>query len=141
VNRAVIEPVLSWSAIVQPVPLHRARSSVRGGVRMVHHLTDSDYAFRDELRMLWKLAGFGRRPLEGDLVVRMIFAGSSARGRSKRPDITNLLKAVEDAGNPQDGWRGLWQDDAQIREITGRVAAWGRDVNPRIDIDVWRFAE
>jgi Holliday junction resolvase RusA-like endonuclease len=140
-----LEPALSWSAVIQPVPLHRSRIVFAQRKTWAYN-EDVDKVFRDELRQLWNLAGFGRRsftPLEGDLIVHMTFAGRTQGRRHQRPDVSNLLKAVEDAGNPhpRGGWRGLWGDDRQIRVLAGQIAAWGSDVTPRIDLDVWRYGE
>lgn len=138
------EPVLQWAAVIQPVPLHRSRVTFHGRHgRIGSYLSKADYVFRDELRSLWNLAGYGRRsftPLQGDLVVAMAFSGATEGRRHQRPDLTNLLKAVEDAGNPdpRGGWRGLWGDDGQIRVLSGQIIAWGPRVTPRIDLDVWR---
>ncbi len=137
--RVLLEPALSWAAILQPVPLHRARTVIRGP-KVWTHLDGRDYEFRDRLRLLWRLDGYGRSPLEGDLECHLTFAGSS-KGRHPRPDLSNLVKAIEDAGNPERGWGGLWGDDAQIRAIFAEISAWGPDVTPRIDLSVWRYVE
>ncbi len=141
-------PVLSWSGQVQPIPMHRSRVVFgRSHTRTYAHNEDADNVFRGELRLLWTAAGLGRRrPLEGDLAAVFTFAGSSWNPRSRRhdrrrPDETNLAKAVEDAGNPdpRGGWRGLWLDDAQIVLEVGWISAWGRDVAPLVTLDVWRL--
>lgn len=130
------EPALSWSAVIEPVPLARPRVTRYGT-----YLPDADRVYREELWMLWRLAGFARRtfePLRGDLFVALTFAGSSSR----RPDLSNLVKAIEDAANPSNdgGWRGLWIDDVQIVELYARIRDWGRGVSPRIDLDIWSAA-
>lgn len=126
------EPALLWAAEIQPVPLHRAR--VR---RARAYLPEADQVFRDDLRMLWRAAGLGKTPLTGDLGVVMTFAG----GTDRRPDLTNLLKAVEDAANPSSdrGWLGLWEDDSQVRTLLGEITAWGRGVRPFVTLEAWRL--
>lgn len=130
------KPVLSWRAAIQPRPLQRARVVV--GERRTYAYTEKgDTAYRDELRTLWALAGL-REPLQGPLAVLMTFAGSSrgptGRATRRQPDATNLLKAVEDAGN---GF--LWGDDRQIQIIVGAIVAWGPAVVPHVTVDVWRL--
>jgi len=124
---------LSWSGVVEPVPLARPRVTRYG-----RYLPDADRAFREELWMCWRLAGFAKRtfqPLQGDLLIGLTFAGSTKR----RPDLSNLVKAVEDAANPSPdgGWQGLWLDDSQIVELIAQIEDWGPKVTARIDLDVW----
>jgi Holliday junction resolvase RusA-like endonuclease len=132
-------PVLSWSGDLQPVPLHRSRVVVSARRSWAYNV-EADKVYRDELRMLWLAARLGRSPLEGDLAVRMTFAGRrSARSRI-RPDLTNLVKAVEDAANPvpRGGWRGLWEDDRQVRVLVSEITAWAPEASPQVTLEVWR---
>lgn len=139
-------PAISWRAEVQPVPQHRVRVTFgrdRTYVNRGHgsaYVEDPDVVYRDELRMLWRSARLGKRPLEGDLIAVFLFAGNSSRNR-RRPDFTNLAKAVEDAGNPSrdGGWLGLWEDDGQIVAEAGWIVSWGRAVRPFVALDVWRL--
>lgn len=140
------EPALSWSARIQPVPLHRARV-VFAGPRVRSHLPDADHVYRRDLRTLWRLARI-REPLEGDLGLAMRFRGSStdplnARARWNRPDLSNLVTAVEDAGNPdpRSGWEGLWGDDRQVLVIVAEIELWKKHLpDPLVALDVWRLS-
>lgn len=126
-------PDLSWSGELQPVPLQRARV-----VRDHAYTTERDKVFRSDLQTLWRFAGI-RTPLSGDLAVWMTFAGRdhAINGqRWRRPDLSNLIKAVEDAGN-----RVLWLDDRQITTIVAVLAEWGPDVTPEVALKVWRLAD
>lgn len=143
---SAVSPVLSWQAEIQPVPLHRARIAGPSAgykrwakdARGHGYLVDVDEDFRDLLRQLWMVAKVSRRPLEGRLVVAMRFAGCnrSARGGNlHEPDLSNLIKAVEDAGN-----KHLWRDDAQIKVLVGEVVAWGPKVKPFVQVQAWELA-
>lgn len=123
-------PELWWRGELQPVPLHRSRV-VFHGRRVWSHLEPADQVYRDELRTLWRASGI-RAPLRGPLGCVMAFAGR----RGRRPDLTNLLKAVEDAGN---GF--LWEDDCQIRLLLGWIEGWGPEVEPFVEVAAWRLGE
>jgi Holliday junction resolvase RusA-like endonuclease len=130
-------PLLSWSGRVQPVPLHRARV-VFAGRSPRTYLTDADEVHRAELRVLWRrLRRDVALPLAGPLALLVTFAGNSRdrldrRHHYPRPDATNLLKAIEDAGNGH-----LWVDDRQIEIPIAHLRAWGPDVRPFVALDVW----
>ncbi len=131
---------VSWAGELQPVPLHRARVRF-DRFRTYAYTRDVDAVYRDELRMRWRaahLVSSRRPPLEGDLAAVLTFAGNS-RGNRRRPDATNLAKAVEDAANPSAGWRGLWLDDRQVVLELAWISAWGPDVQPRVTLDLWRL--
>lgn len=135
-------PAISWGSSLQPVPLHRARVVLPGGRIKSHgHLEDADLDYREELRILWLAARLGRRPLDGDLLVAMTFIGRTGPRRRQRPDLSNLVKAVEDAGNPtrDGGWRGLWNDDAQIAQELVGIVDWRPGAQPLVTLDVWRL--
>jgi Holliday junction resolvase RusA-like endonuclease len=136
---AITEPPLSWSGSIQPVGLHRARVAP-DRYRGHGYLERPDRDFREELQGLWMAARLVR-PLTEELAVVMTFAGCSRvprrpRARRSCPDLTNLLKAVEDAGN-----RFLWVDDKQIRILLGHIVAWGPDVTPWITVDAWPMGQ
>jgi Holliday junction resolvase RusA-like endonuclease len=136
-------PILQASVPVQPVPLHRTRVAVTRGSLRVHGrgLVDADVEFRRELQVRWRGMRLGD-PLEAEaLAVAMRFRGSSsppsktARGVRRRPDITNLLKAVEDAANGL-----LWVDDRQVRAEYGVIEAWGPGLtDPLVEVLVWEL--
>lgn len=130
------EPIIRWSAELQPVPLHRSR--VVFAKRGIHsHLEDADIEFRNTLQAEWRLVHRFRRPIPKDtpLAVFMSFAGRDRTvrgGYSKRPDASNLLKAVEDAGNGI-----LWADDSQILSAAACITGWGKGVRPLITVQAW----
>jgi Holliday junction resolvase RusA-like endonuclease len=121
-------PVLDWQAAMQPVPLHRA-SVVFARLSTMTYLVDADKIYREELQVRWNAAGL-RHPIEVPLHVAMEFAGNS-KGNRNRPDLTNLEKAVEDAGNGI-----LWRDDVLIHELFGRIT-WGPNVKPLVRVRAW----
>lgn len=125
-------PLIDWQAAVQPVGWKRARSNGR------QRFTDPiEQAYRDELLFRWMQARARGRipkmPPAVPLAVRFTFAGSST-GRRRQPDLSNLIKAVEDAGNGI-----LWHDDRLIRGYEGPtcIEAWGPDVAPFLRVEVW----
>lgn len=138
-------PVISWAAELLPVALHRARSASHGG-RSMTYMVDEDRVYRGNLRQLWALDGFGADPIDGPLAVICTFAGDARDrlGRPRRaPDLSNLLKAVEDAANPEPRggpWRGLWHDDSQIKACFGHITGWGPGVAPGVGLHVWRVS-
>lgn len=130
------EPVIAWWAHMQPVSWQRAGRSPRGH----SYIPRDEVAYRDELHLRWTSAGhrFGGC-LEGPLAVAMEFSGTtqSAEGRRHtRPDVSNLVKALEDAGN---GW--LWRDDGQIRKLAASIRRWDADAQPSIAVWVWQLEE
>lgn len=122
-------PAIVWEASIDPVPLGRARV-VFARSRTFAHMPERDVVYRNDLRVLWRAARLVRRPLQGDLIVAMTFAGRSRQ----RPDVSNLAKAVEDAGNGQ-----LWDDDRQIRTLHVEIVDWGRGVRPLVRIEIWPY--
>lgn len=136
-------PALSWSDTIQPVPLHRARVAIYTGkpARAKAYLTDADEQFRIELQQRWMVARVAREPLEGELLVTMSFTGCSLlrdrigrRRRLRRPDLSNLVKSLEDAGNGH-----LWVDDGQIRILVAELAGWSERSKPNITVHAWRL--
>lgn len=137
-------PVIAWRGEIQPVPLHRARVTFRGSGRVSSYLPDADKNYRTELQQLWVEDRLQKRePVEEPLLVVMTFAGRSRYRppgyrrsiRRRQPDLTNLLKAVEDAGN---GF--LWKDDSQIELLVGEIVAWGDEVvRPEVMVLAWRL--
>jgi Holliday junction resolvase RusA-like endonuclease len=120
-----------WRGELQPVPLHRARV-VLSGRRSWAYKVASDETFRATLQTMW-LPKRPKPPLAGALDVTMRFSGKATRGG--QPDLSNLVKAIEDAGNGL-----LWADDKQIRHLEAEIVAWGSGTQPLIEIEVreWR---
>lgn len=127
-------PDLEWVGNIQPTPLHRARVVFNRG-RTYAHNENVDVDYRRHLQELWMVERV--RKLKGPLAVRMAFRGrdrTDKRGRATEPDVTNLAKAVEDAGNGM-----LWEDDAQIKLLVAGIEAWGRGVEPTVAVHAWRL--
>ncbi len=135
-------PAISWRGELQAVPLHRARVVFGGRRGMAVHAykADVDEVYRQDLRMMWGAAGL-RGPLIGSLALVLTFAGRRPRN-GRRPDVTNLVKAVEDAGNPSrdGGWPGLWNDDGQIELELVHLRRWDKHTRPLVSMDIWRLA-
>lgn len=131
-----------------PVPLERHRDAKGGG----KYLPARSQVFRDTIGTAWMVEG--RPRLEGWLAigaVRFVYARPTShshrdgRLRDDAPafppvgDLTNLLKAVEDALQDQrDGSRLMYADDAAIVRIDGpveRVYA-DRGEEPRTEIEI-----
>ncbi|MGH2663664.1 MAG: RusA family crossover junction endodeoxyribonuclease [Actinomycetota bacterium] len=131
------EPVLRWAGDIQPVALSRARVTFKGRGASAHN-EEKDVQFRKDLQTLWRNARLVSEPLEDRLLVVMTFQGKSRTPLGQRlnePDLTNLLKAVEDAGN-----KHLWRDDRQIKFLVGELVAWGADVEPLVMISAWSLS-
>lgn len=137
--------LISWRGDLQPIPLHRARV-VFTGKRTMAYSPELDQVYRTDLQARWRYERAApRTPLEGPLAVTLRFAGAtrvpdtrSARGwrQAARPDLTNVVKAVEDAANGV-----LWVDDRQVVALDASIVAWGRDVRPFVALAVWRADE
>jgi Holliday junction resolvase RusA-like endonuclease len=114
-----------------PVPQHRPRFARHSrGVT-----TYSDQHSEAELFRYHAIVQHGPRPLDGPLMVTMRFSlprpkshylklangrmalkGSAPKYPTGRPDLSNLIKFVEDA------WNGIvWHDDAQIVAINATM--------------------
>lgn len=127
------EPMLiAWRCPIQPRPYKRALS--RGGQRWTDH---REAAYRLELQTLWangrRRGRLPRTPIDVPIAVAFTFAGTSSRKRNgaPRPDLSNLVKSVEDAGNGV-----LWTDDRLIVELHASMT-WGIDVAPFVAVEAW----
>jgi Holliday junction resolvase RusA-like endonuclease len=76
--------------------------------------------YENQLRFFLHKEFAGKDPVKDPLIVHAIFAFVRPKGMSEKkrpfhcvkPDLTNLMKALEDAGNGI-----IWQDDSQIFEM------------------------
>lgn len=110
---------------------------IRTGRRASAYNPDANVRFRADLRESWTVFRVKpKTPIEGRLAIELRFAGSSrswSGRRANEPDVSNVLKAVEDAGNAF-----LWIDDRQIKAIRAELVAWGKAVKPWISLRIWR---
>lgn len=90
--------------------------------------------WRETFRTLLALQ-LPREPVDGPLVVQMWF-WRQCRSAVDRGDLSNLVKAVEDACNPdkKTGWPGLWKDDRQIEMLFGLIVESGPNVDGRLTL-------
>ena len=108
----------------EPVPLQRA------GRRNGHaYLPPRSRAWRELAQACWLEAGrpsIGERP----------FALSARfyRGSKRRADLSNFVKALEDAGN---GPGLMWDDDSQCVCFSGCHLLRADARGPRVEMDVW----
>jgi Holliday junction resolvase RusA-like endonuclease len=131
------EPAVAWHGQIQPVPLHRPQTVQFGrnqrGARTIPHM--NDVAFRSELQIAWFQARLDRSPLEGPLAVVMEFSGNTVtrwNKRAPRPDLSNLIKSVEDAANGV-----LWDDDRNVMQLVASIRRWDKDAQPLVALWIW----
>lgn len=127
---------------INPVPLARARvvEDRRTG-RMRSHNTPKVEAFYEEFRWWARTRGRVRNPLLGDLALEILL-WRRCTSPTNRGDLSNLVKAIEDAGNPSrdGGWCGLWHDDRQIVAYEHvRIVDSGPGVQGRILLRIHRW--
>lgn len=104
---------------INPVPLGRPRVT-NGRTYTPPRSAEFQEAFR------WRLLEAGvRRPITEPLVLTLTFWRHHTG--NNRGDLSNLIKAVEDAGN---GF--LWTDDRLIVELHARLADAGSQVVGRV---------
>jgi len=117
---------------VNPIPQGRPR--VTFNHRGVHAYKPAPVSgFYESFR--WALKAIGHKtPIDGPLDVTFRF-WRRCRSGANRGDLSNIIKACEDAGN---GY--IWIDDKQIIRLTATLESWGPKVNGRIMIEI-RHAE
>jgi Holliday junction resolvase RusA-like endonuclease len=127
---------LTFDIDLNPIPLGRPQF-VRGRAIMPARSLDWRKAYRT------LLAGqLPRAPLDGLLDVRMRF-WRRCRSVMDRGDLSNLVKAVEDACNPEKdrrtglvGWPGVWCDDRQIIRLDAEIVESGPKIDGRVLLHV-----
>jgi len=126
-----VQVVINLALDVNPVPQGRAVVVRREGARPTAFTPDRTAAFYEEFR--WACRGAGvRRPVQGQIALTLrLWRRAQA---SHRGDLSNMIKAIEDAGN---GF--LWDDDRQIDRINAEIVAWGPAVRGRIEIEIEPF--
>ena len=122
--------LIVWRDRIEPQGLRRPRAVAMGAHARVY-MTAADRSFRDELRLTWRLTrAVPPAPFAGPLRLELRFAGRSPH----MPDVSNVLKAVEDAGNGV-----LWVDDAQLVDVRAVRVAWGRGIEPFMEVALWAW--
>lgn len=116
---------------VPPIPASRPRTNFRTGAI---YNTSKYRTYMQELQRAFISAIGSVKPLKGDLIVDMTFYMPMPKKRVRdrpgiKPDLSNLIKACEDAAN-----KILWHDDCQIVELKARkVYDWK---NSKIGIEM-----
>ena len=112
---------IKFSVPIEPVPY--ARTGGHGSVRFT---PPKQRHYMAQIRFFAAQAMGGRPPFEGPLRMTVVFTSTvpaswskkkkaAARWKTSKPDLSNLIKAVEDALNGC-----VFVDDAQIVEISAR---------------------
>lgn len=110
-----------------PVPLERARK----GKGDVWYLPNRSREFRERVQTAWLVEGrldLGDQPLA--LTATFVFEAG------KQGDLSNCVKAIEDALQDQGGGRLCFRDDAQVVQIAARRAIAGADEEPHSEIEL-----
>jgi Holliday junction resolvase RusA-like endonuclease len=111
----------------EPVPLERARRGKGGHF----FLPPRSREFRQRVQTAWLVEG--RVDLgDGPLKLSATFVCSPDRRR----DVSNMVKAIEDALQDSDGGRLCFRDDAQIIEIEARRVEVGPVEEPHSEIEL-----
>lgn len=132
--------MLTFEIALNPIPLGRPQF-VRRGRNQVAITPARSLEWRKSFRTLLALQ-LPREQLDGPLLVKMTF-WRQCRSIMQRGDLSNLVKAVEDACNPDEkiGWRGLWRDDRQIEHLDATIAESGPRVDGRLVLVVQKTME
>lgn len=136
----IAEPI-TFTIPGEPVAKGRARSFVRNG-HVAHYTPEKTARYENLVKLAAQQAMGNTAPVEGavSLVVRAFLAipaswslkkqRAAAIGEikpTKRPDLDNILKAIEDGANGV-----VWRDDCQITDT--RVSK--RYGTPRVEVEV-----
>jgi Holliday junction resolvase RusA-like endonuclease len=139
------DPQAALTVPGEPVPLERARKG-RGG----HwYLPPASQEFRERVQTAWLVEG---RPRLGELMLvleaefvcgrkpsHLKVDGTPRSGAPLMPpcDVTNLLKAVEDALQDQRSGTFMFRDDVQLVEVHGRKRYTEPGEEPHSEVVVW----
>lgn len=123
--------LLTFDVPLNPIPLGRPRF-VKGRTIMPSRSLDWRKTFRTFVAL-----ALPREPLTASLDVQVLF-WRQCRSIMQRGDLTNLVKAVEDACNPdkKTGWPGLWLDDRQIVHLEAAIVDSGPKIEGRVRLAV-----
>jgi Holliday junction resolvase RusA-like endonuclease len=122
---------MTFDIALNPIPLGRPQF-VRRGRAHVAITPARSVEWRKAFRTI--MAGLlPREPIEGPIRLEVTFA-RRCRSVMHRGDLTNLVKAVEDACNPDAKihWPGLWRDDRQIEELAASIEEYGPAIPGRV---------
>lgn len=126
---------------VNPVPLGRPRVLVMRGRNLTTTPPKSAQFYADLRAMLTFTRSVPAEPFSDELEMSLRF-WRTCKQAPHRGDLSNLVKAVEDACNPDDrrGWRGIWKDDRQVIACDARIVESGPKVHGHVHLVV-RSAE
>lgn len=134
----ILDQPRTFELDVNPVPLARARvvPNIRGGG--YHGVnTAQTRQFYNDVRWALHAAGHRGGPYTNDLEVELtLHRHTKQRNRSHRGDLSNHVKAIEDALNGI-----LWADDHQIRHCAASLETWGPDTTGHITLAIGPFHE
>ena len=115
--------MISFTVSGDPIAQPRHQISIRGK-KPVAYIPDDHpiHAYKEAVRLSAKIAMAGQAPVEGPVLVTVLFrfarpkshakAGRADDNHKQKPDLDNLCKAVLDALN------GIcWADDSQVCQI------------------------
>lgn len=123
---------------IEPSPAARPRTNFKTGA--IYNTPK----YRDYLRTLaieFRRVMKTEKPLDGPLWLDIIFCMPLPKKQVRdyptcKPDLSNLIKAVEDAGN-----KILWNDDSQIVELSARKIYDSKTDRGGIYLNVYKLPE
>ena len=133
--------MISFTVPGDPVAQPRHKVSTRGGFAKAYIPKDHPiHAYKEAIQLAAKIAMAGRAPVEGPVLVTVLFRFGRPKSHSKaarsndnhkqKPDLDNLCKAVLDALN------GIcWTDDSQVCQIRASKA-WRTEGQTIVLIDL-----
>lgn len=122
---------------VNPVPLGRPRVLVMRGRNLTTTPPKSAQFYVDLRAMLTFTRSVPAEPFAGELEMSLRF-WRTCKQAPHRGDLSNLVKAVEDACNPdaRRGWCGIWKDDRQVIACDARIVESGPKVHGHVHLIV-----
>ena len=120
--------MISFTVSGDPIAQPRHKVSTRGGFAKAYIPKEHPiHAYKEAIQLAAKIAMAGRAPVEGPVLVTVLFRFGRPKSHSKaarsndnhkqKPDLDNLCKAVLDALN------GIcWTDDSRVCQIRASKA-------------------
>ena len=133
--------MISFTVSGDPIAQPRHKVSTRGGFAKAYIPKEHPiHAYKEAIQLAAKIAMAGRAPVEGPVLVTVLFRFGRPKSHSKaarsndnhkqKPDLDNLCKAVLDALN------GIcWTDDSQVCQIRASKA-WRTEGQTIVVIDL-----